>query len=62
MSNAPKFQAYKSKKNGKWFWRVVAANGKKIMTGNEAFERRPTEKQMAMLLRNLSKAVYEYKK
>jgi len=25
-----KLQFYKSKKNGRWYWRILASNGKKI--------------------------------
>jgi len=58
----PKFQPYRSKKNGLWYWRVVGKNGKKICTGNESFKRRPSPKVLAMLIRNLTQALYDWKK
>jgi len=55
-----RFQPYKSKKNGLWYWRLIARNGKKIATGNESFKRRPTERDMMKLLNNLANARYDY--
>jgi uncharacterized protein YegP (UPF0339 family) len=32
-----KIQFYKSKKNGQWYWRAVARNGKKVAGGCEGY-------------------------
>ncbi len=56
-----KFQPYKSKKNGKWYFRLRGKNGKKVATGNEAFERRPTIEHLNMLKRIINEAIYDWK-
>ena len=35
-----KIQFYKSKKNGQWYWRAVARNGKKVAGGSEGYHNR----------------------
>lgn len=61
MKKSIKFVPYKSKRNGKWYWKLVAANGEKIATGNEWFTRKPTVKVLEMLIRNITGAVYSEK-
>lgn len=61
MKKKIKFVPYKSKRTGKWYWRLVAANGEKIATGHEIFARKPSKKVLEMLIRNITGAVYSDK-
>lgn len=57
-----RFQPYKSRKNGKWYWRVRGKNGKKICTGNEDFTQKPGLEVLYMLKRNIAEAILEEEK
>lgn len=35
-----KIQFYKSKKNGQWYWRAIARNGRKVAGGAEGYLRK----------------------
>lgn len=35
-----KIQFYKSKKNGQWYWRAIARNGRKVAGGCEGYKRK----------------------
>lgn len=35
-----RIQFYKSKKNGQWYWRAVARNGRKVAGGAEGYKRK----------------------
>jgi len=58
MKKRIKFVPYKSRRNGKWYWKLVAANGEKIATGHEPFARKPSKKVLDMLIRNITGAIY----
>lgn len=57
MKKRIKFIGYRSKANGRFYWKLVAANGQKIATGNEWFTKKPGAKELAMLVRNITGAV-----
>lgn len=59
MPTRPKFQVYKSRKNGQHYFRLKSRNGKKIATGNEGFKRPPGPEMIEMLIRTLQAAKYE---
>lgn len=52
-----KFIGYKSRHNKKWYWKLVAANGEKIAGGVESFRKKPGQKELDMLKRNILNAV-----
>lgn len=57
MKKKVKFIGYKSKRNGKWYWKLVAGNGEKIASGHEPFKRKPGKKELEMLKRNIANAI-----
>jgi len=62
MKRVPKFVPYKSKKNGKNYWRLIGANGQKVATGNESFVKPISEKQFRRLQQIFASAEYAPKK
>lgn len=61
MSKSVRFVPYKSKKNSKWYWKLIGKNGEKIAGGVESFNRRPSPKVLEMLIRNITTALYDFK-
>jgi hypothetical protein len=62
MSKKSKFVPYRSKKNGKWYWKLMGRNGKKVAGGVEWFAKKPGQKELDMLKRIVAEAVLEYEK
>lgn len=52
-----KFVGYRSKKNGRYYWKLIGANGEKIAGGVEWFTKKPGQKELDMLKRNILNAV-----
>ena len=46
-----KIQFYKSKKNGQWYWRAIAKNGRKVAGGCEGY------KQLGMCIKGFKSLV-----
>lgn len=57
MSKRVKFVGYKSRRNGRYYWKLIGANGEKIAGGVEWFTKKPGQKELDMLKRNIAKAV-----
>lgn len=57
MKKKIKFVGYRSKRNGRYYWKLVAANGEKIAGGVEWFTKKPGQKELDMLKRNIANAV-----
>jgi hypothetical protein len=57
-----KFVPYRSKKNGKHYWKMIAANGEKTAGGCEAFVKTISEKQFMRMKQIWASAVYSPEK
>lgn len=47
-----KFQYWKSKKDGQWYWHLIASNNRILATGGEGFENENDLKASVNLIRN----------